>query len=198
VVTSLEERSVLDASETEQMHLGEATQVASTVFAAVAGVGSATAAWVIYRQWRASSTPALSVDLVEVLPKGTIFLNVVNYGGPTKKVSFAVIEGEQACLSFLPPHGFLGPGDSRQVQICVDSAGSQQAAVVYGFDLEGRYVHAWAANGTAQRWRARSSRWRRRPTDLSAVSILQRFYPGAPDPTTLELKASVLMPPDDR
>jgi hypothetical protein len=35
--------------------------------------------------------------------------------------------------------------------------------------------------------------WNRRPTEMSAVEILQRFYPHALDPTTLELRANVRM-----
>jgi hypothetical protein len=181
------------------MSTADTTQVLSTVFAAVAAVGSADAAWVIFRQWTATSTPGVSVDVAKVFPKGTLYLNVVNYGGPVKKVSFAVIEGEQACMSFLPPHGFLGPGERSQLQLGLDGptepdAPDDTVAVVYGFDLASRLVYAWAANGKADRWRARSTFWRRRPTDLSAVQILQRFYPGAPDPTMLEQRASVLMP----
>lgn len=171
-------------------------QFASVIFAAVAAAGSAGAAAVMYRQMAASATPALSVDLAEVLPRGSLFLTVVNYGGPIKKVSFAAVEGTQACMSFLPPHGFLGPGERARIQLGMDSAGDRaQVAVVYGFDLASRYVYAWAANGQAGRWPARSSRWRRRPTDLSAVQILQRFYPGVADPTTLQQRAIVLMPP---
>lgn len=176
------------------MTAADVAQITSTAFAAVAAVGSAGASWVMYRQWVASSTPALSVDVAEVYPKQTLFLTVVNYGGPIKKVSFAAVEGDQACMSFLPPHGFLGPGEKARLQLGMDSADENPVAVVYGFDLGGRYVYAWAANGHNGRWTARSSRWRRRPTDLSAVQILQRFYPDARDPTKLEQRAVVLMP----
>jgi hypothetical protein len=176
------------------MSTTDAIQLASTAFAAVAAVGSAIAAWVMYRQWRAGRTPSLSVDIAEVHPKRTLYMTVVNYGGPVKKVCFAAVEGSQACLGFLPPHGFLGPEERARLQLCMDSVDESTVAVVYGFDLDGNYVHAWSANRQSGRWPARSRRLRRRPTDLSATQILQRFYPGAPDPTTLELRANVLLP----
>ncbi|HTD09467.1 MAG TPA: hypothetical protein VK680_11285 [Solirubrobacteraceae bacterium] len=120
------------------------------------------------------------------------FMTIVSHGAPVKKVSFVVVEDQQACMSFLPPHGFLTTGERVRLQLGLDAAGSNaQVAVVYGFDLQGRYVYAWAANGQSGRWRARSGRLLRRPTDLSAVQILQRFYPSAPDPTTLEQRPVV-------
>jgi len=175
------------------------TAVISAAFAAIAALGSAGAAFIMLRQWTAQTTPALSVDVAEVFPKRTLYLTIVNFGGPIKKVSFAAVEGCQACLSFLPPHGFLRPGESARLQLHMDSVDEATIAVVYGFDLSGRYVYAWAANGQAGRWRARSGRWwwNQRPTDLSAVEILQRFYPTAPDPTSLESRASVLVPRTD-
>jgi hypothetical protein len=146
----------------------------------------------MYRQWSASTTPALSVDLALYQPSATTFMTIVNHGAPVKKVSFAVVEGQQACLSFLPPHGFLTAGERVRVQLGLDAADSNaQVAVVYGFDLQGRNVYAWAANGRSGRWRARSGWLLRRPTDLSAVQILQRFYPSAPDPMSLEKRAIV-------
>lgn len=177
------------------MTTADALQLASTAFAAVAAIGSAAAAWVMYRQWLGGRTPALSIDIAEVHPKRTLYLTVVNYGGPVKKVSFAVVEGRQACVSFLPPHGFLGPGERARMRLGLDSVDERTIAVVYGFDLGGKNVYAWSANGHTGRWPARSRLWRRRPTDLSAVQILQRFYPQAPDPTTLEQRSVVLMPP---
>jgi hypothetical protein len=179
------------------MSTADTTQVLSTAFAAVAAVGSAGAAWVMHRQWTATSTPGVSVDVAKVFPKGTLYLNVVNYGGPVKKVSFVVIEGDQACMSFLPPHGFLGPGERVQLKLGLDSpndAPDDSVAVAYGFDLASRFVYAWATNGKAERWPARSTFWRRRPTNLNAVQILQRLYPQAPDPTKLEQRGSALMP----
>jgi hypothetical protein len=172
---------------------GDAIQLVSTLFAALAAIGSGTAAWVMYKQWAGTRTPSLSVDIAEVHPKRTLYLTAANYGGPVKKVCFAIIEGEQACLGFLPPHGFLGPGERARLQLGLDASEDTAIAVVYGFDLDGNTVYAWAANGKSEKWPARTTRWRRRPTDLSAVNILQRFYPGASDPTTLELRASVLV-----
>jgi hypothetical protein len=177
------------------MSTGDAIQLASTAFAAFAAIGSGVAAWVMYRQWSGSRTPALSVDVSVVFPKRTCYLTVVNYGGPVKKVCFAVVEGAQACMGFLPPHGFLGPGERASLQLGVDADTDDRAiAVVYGFDLDGNTVYAWAANGQNGRWPARSSHLRRRPTDLSAVQILKRFYPDAADPTELEQRATVLVP----
>lgn len=176
------------------MSTGDAIQLASTAFAALAAVGSGVAAWVMYRQWAGSRTPALSVEISVVFPKRTCFLTVVNYGGPVKKVCFAVVEGAQACMGFLPPHGFLGPNERARLQLGVDADSDDRAiAVVYGFDLDGNTVFAWAANGQNGKWPARSSALRRRPTDLSAVQILHRFYPDAADPTTLEQRATVLL-----
>ncbi len=175
------------------MTTGDGIQLVSTVFAALAAIGSGVAAWVMYKQWAGMRTPALSVDIAEVHPKRTLYLTAVNYGGPVKKVCFAIIEGEQACLGFLPPHGFLGPGERARLQLGLDATDDAAIAVVYGFDLDGNTVYAWAANGKNGKWPARTTRLRRRPTDLSAVNILQRFYPDASDPTTLELRASALV-----
>jgi hypothetical protein len=174
---------------------GEVTQVVSTVFAAVAAVAAAITALVVYRQWAATVTPTPSVDTALHLPSRLFVLTVFNHGGPVKKVSFAVIEGNQACLGFLPPHAFLASGQNVRVKLQLDpTEDTGQTAVAYGFDLAGRYVYAWAANGQSGRWPARSRRLRRRPTDLTAAQILQRFYPGAADPMTLEVRASELMP----
>jgi hypothetical protein len=176
------------------LDVGEAAQLATTAFAAIAAVGSAGAAWVMYRQWSAASTPALSIDLSETQPSGAMFLTIVSYGGPVKKASIAVVEGEQACLGFVPPHGFVAAGERVRLGLPLDSSGNtKQVAVVYGFDLQSRYVYAWAASGRSERWPARSRRFRGAPTDLSAVEILKRFYAGAPDPTTLEQRAVALM-----
>jgi len=186
--------SVGGTSHTRAVSTGDAIQLASTAFAALAAIGSGLAAWVMYRQWAGSRTPSLSVDISVVFPKRTCFLTVVNYGGPVKKVCFAVVEGEQACMGFLPPHGFLGPGERAQLELGVDADSDDRAiAVVYGFDLDGNTVFSWAANGKNGKWPARSRRLRRRPTDLSAVQILKRFYPDAADPTTLEQRATVLL-----
>ena len=177
------------------MDAAEITQLASTVFAAVAALGAAATALLTYRQWSAGVTPALSVDVALYQPSGKLFLTIFNHGGPVKKVSFAVVEGKQATMGFLPPHSFLASGQAARLRLQLDAeADTHQTAVVYGFDLTGHHVYAWAANGQSGRWPARSRRWRRRPTDLTAVQILQRFYPAAPDPMTLEKRASVLVP----
>lgn len=174
----------------------EITQVASTVFAAVAAVGSGAAAWVIYRQWSASRTPAVSIDVSE-FNTGAMFLTLVNYGGAAKKVSFAVIEGKQSCMGFLPMHGYLAPGERARLRLGSETTGERkQIAVAYGFDLDGRWVYAWGANGQSLRWRARPGRWRRGVTDESEASILKRLYPGAPDPDELEPRGFALMPPE--
>ncbi len=89
----------------------------------------------------------MSVDVAEVHPKRTLYMTVVNYRGPVKKVSFVAVEGKQACLSFLPPHGFLGPGERARVQLGMESVDESTIAVVYGFDLAGNNVYAWSANG---------------------------------------------------
>jgi len=176
------------------MGTGDAIQLTSTLFAALAAIGSGVAAWVMYRQWSGTRTPALSVDISVVFPKRTCYLTVVNYGGPVKKVCFAVVEGARACMGFLPPHGFLGPGERASLQFGVDADTDDRAiAVVYGFDLDGNTVYAWAANGQNGKWAARPSYLHRRPTDLSAVQILQHFYPNAADPSTLEQRATVLL-----
>jgi hypothetical protein len=132
---------------------GDVLQLVSTAFAAVAAIGSAVAAWVMYRQWLGGRTPSLSVDVAEVHPKRTLYMTVVNHGGPVKKVCFAAVEGDQACVSFLPPHGFLGPGERARVELCMDSIEVSTIAVVYGFDLDGKNVYAWSANGNAGRCR---------------------------------------------
>ena len=174
------------------MSAAEVTQLASTIFAAIAAVGSGVAAFVMYRQWLAGTTPALTVDIAQYQPRGIIQMTLVNYGAAVKKVSIAVIEGNQACLAFLPPHGFMSPGERSRLTLGLDPSGKDEmVAVAYGFDVRGDWVYAWAANGQSGRWRARSGRFRRRPTDLSVVSILQRFYPHAPDPMALEKRAVV-------
>ena len=71
---------------------------------------------------------------------------------------------------------------------------TRQTAAVYRFDLTGRHVLAWAANGQSGRWLARSWGLRRRPTDLSAAQIMPRFYPDAPDPMTLAKCSAALVP----
>ncbi len=178
------------------MTAAEATQVASTVFAAVAAVGAGTAAWVMYRQWSASRKPAVSIDVSE-FNTGAMFLTLVNYGGAAKKVSFVVIEGKQACMGFLPMHGYLAPGERARLRLACETTGERkQIAAAYGFDLDGRWVYAWAANGQNLRWRARPGRWRRRVTDETEASIVQRFYPGAPDPDELDVSGFTLMPPE--
>jgi hypothetical protein len=124
--------------------------------------------------------------MAETQPQGILTLTIVNYGGPAKKVSFAVVEGEQSCLGFLPPHAFLAAAETASLRLKLERSGQHNAvAVVYGFDVQSRYVYAWAAGGRSERWPARSGRLRRRPTDLTAVQILQQFYPDAPDPTKL-------------
>ena len=171
----------------------EAIQLASTAFAAIAAVGSAAAAWVMYRQWTISNVPALTVDLAHWQPRNVLALTIVNYGAPVKKVSIAVIEGDQACFAFLPPNGFLGRGERVQLTLGLDpSGGLSMTAVAYGFALNGSRVFAWAASGEEGNWPARSrGLFRRRPTDLTAAAILHRFYPNAPDPISLEKRGIV-------
>ena len=178
------------------MDVAEVTTVASTTFAAIAAIAAAVTAGLSYRQWNAGVTPGLSVDVALYQPSGKLYLTIVNHGGPAKKVSFAVIEGKQAAIGHLPPHGFLASGQAARLLLSMDAdAGTQQTAVAYGFDLTGDRVYAFAANGRSGRWRARSrGLLRRRPTDLRAAQILQRFYPDAPDPLTLEPRGSVLVP----
>jgi hypothetical protein len=123
--------------------LAEAIASADVALGGAMANGSGVAAWVMYRQWSGSRTPALSVDISVVFPKRTCYLTVVNYGGSVKKVCFAVVEGAQACMGFLPPHGFLGPGERATLQLGVDADGDDRAiAVVPGFDLDGDTVYA--------------------------------------------------------
>ena len=174
------------------MDAGEVTQLASTVFAAIAAIGSAVAAWVVYRQWLSGSTPSLTIDLAQYMPSKALVLTVVNFGAPVKKVSVVVIEGDQAVMTFLPPHGFLAAGERVRMTLGLDATdGDRMTAVAYGFDLSGEHVYAWSANGQSGRWRARGRRFRGRPADLSAATILKGFYPDAADPTTLEKRAIV-------
>ena len=68
----------------------------------------------------------------------------------------------------------------------------KQVAVVYGYDLDGRRVYAWAANGQSRCWRLRGLLAHR--GELMALDILRAFYPDAPDPTTLQARSVILLP----
>lgn len=59
----------------------------SAVFAAIAAVGSAGAATIMYRQGSDARTPRLNVDVIATMPLGRMFLSIQNYGGPAKKVA---------------------------------------------------------------------------------------------------------------
>jgi hypothetical protein len=165
----------------------------SAVFAAIAAVGSAGAAALMYRQWSDARTPRLNVDVIATMPSGRMFLAIQNYGGPAKKVAFTVIEGEQAAGGVLPPNGHVGPGESARLQLGFDMTEEhKQVAVVYGYDLDGRRVYAWAANGQSRCWRLRGLLAHR--GELMALDILRAFYPDAPDPTTLQARSVILLP----
>lgn len=170
------------------MSAAEVTQIASAVFAALAAAGSAVAAAVMYRQWNASVTPALTIDLSQWQPSGRLFATIVNHGAAVKKASIVAVEGSQACVGFVPLHAFIEAGEKVRLELHVDPASDLgQVAVVYGFDLSGNRVYAWAANGQSGRWRTRNARrCRARSTNLSPVHIFKQFYPSAPDPMSLE------------
>ncbi len=70
----------------------------------------------------------------------------------------------------------------------------KQVAVVYGYDLDGQRIYAWAANGQSRCWRLRG--WRAHRGGLMPLDILRAFYPDAPDPTTLQARSVVLLPAD--
>ncbi len=170
------------------MSSAEVTQLASTIAAALAAIGSVGAASVMYRQWSASRTPA---QMMSGMPSGRMF---VNYGASAKQVSFVAVHGRQACMEALPPHGFLGPGERARLRLGVDFVDPhEQIAVVYGYDVTSRYVYAWAANGCTQRWQVRSRLWHRGPAEVTALEVLRRFYPKVRDPTTLERRSTVLL-----
>ncbi len=167
----------------------------SALFAAIAAVGSAGAAVVMYRQWSDARTPRLNVDVIATTPSGRMFLSIQNYGGPAKKLAFTVIEGEQVVGGVLPPNGHIGPGESARLQLGFEMTQEhKQVAVVYGYDLDGQRTYAWAANGQSRSWRLRG--WRAHRGELMALDILRAFYPDAPDPTTLQSRSVVLLPAD--
>jgi hypothetical protein len=168
-------------------------QVGSAVFTAGAAGSALAAVRQSQREWRASREPSVSVDVVSYFPSGTMQLHVANLGGIVLKAMTVVIEGRQVCMGFLPPTAFLRPGEIRTYNLELDAVDTDEAtAVIYGFDARRRFVYAWSANSQSHRWPAKRGRLKSSDT-RSAVDILHQFYPDAPDPFDLELRANMTL-----
>jgi hypothetical protein len=174
------------------MSMTDVVQLTSTGLAAIAAAGSATAAGIMYRQWKASATPLLTIDVGDTLPDGSQVVTITNHGAPARKVQYAVLEGGRVWAGTVPPHGFLQPDTAVRLsvelhELFADTEGGRKA-VVYGFDLTARKVYAWAANGTSRTWRGRPGiiRSGQGMQPLYAATVLTMFYPDCPEGYELE------------
>lgn len=83
--------------------MAEWVQVASAAFGAVAAGAAWAAVLQVVRERRERQKPDLYIEITETVPTGRIGVQIVNYGGPAKRVSFVVVEGEQALLGHPQP-----------------------------------------------------------------------------------------------
>jgi hypothetical protein len=167
------------------MDLAEWADVGSSAFTALA----AGAAWAAVaqgrRERRASETPELYIEVIEMVPSGEVLIHIGNHGGPVKKVTFGVVEGGKAAIGHPQPTSFMRRGETRilRTQLVGGDPASPAIGVVSGIDMSNRRIHAASVGGKTKRWRMGWLSW----TPRSDQEVFRRFYPDAPDPADLPL-----------
>jgi hypothetical protein len=157
--------------------------VASAIASAVAALAAWAAVLQASRWQRRQRLPWLHIEVAEGLDTGTVRLRIENGGGGIARgVWFWVREGSQAVVSGLPPHGLLAAGKGVSIATRLQATGRDAEAVV--ICRSGPRIHAWDAAGRHKKWRLN---WWAFPKPGSNQTIVNRFYPHAPDIGSLRL-----------